>query len=613
MSDLVLAETAVQVREFRRLVPGTAHWVAVGPGAMHELERLGIGYTIPEDYYRPDQLLSVGERSRAAAARICRLLDERLAAVRKEFADGRLTYMFNYYSFSAQIDLLAARTFQLNRIIRSVQPARVWAAAPGTPRGVAGVTYGSLLGLDGWPVKARPVVLPAVGTVPGEDCRTGRYMTRFPSGAAGHKLVNAARVWLWNLGPPLAKARHACFYLLNAENKAVARELPRRGVRVSIFPVRDWSWPLYVSETRRRKICRDLETDTDFRRCFYWNGIDAYPLAVSDVQFLVQHLSSQLINAYRYAGAFFRRERVSFLLTRSKVRAVDHSVCQAARESNVTVCNWQHGAVGFAGHHTLKYTELLTTDLFLAFGRGVCRALERDAAGYPATAMPVGSPELDRLRGTWCRRRGRVARLLPAGGAAASLLCVYATTNYLEHCWYSGYEPPFSDTLFYQSQLALLRGLRAIQPLRGVVKCHPNPAYAPPPWIADLAGEESWTVVRDQCSFVELLAYADLVVLDWPSTTLLQALVTDRPLFVLTRHRRLYPGVVKLLARRAVLAEEPEDLVRQVRAFAETGRYPADVRDTAFLLDYGLHLADGRTRERAADSIAGGPAGPQRK
>jgi hypothetical protein len=607
LAELILVERASQVREFRHLVVGNPIWVATGPGAMHELGRLGIGYAIPEDYYAAEQLHAVGEKSRAAAMQVCRVLDARLGRVSKEFADARVTYRFEFYNLSALMDLLAARMFQLDRIVRAVRPTRVWTAkfSGGAVRGAGRFTYGALLALDGWPTTVQPVIFFRASPAPPVHHKVGGCMACLFPGTWLYRLISAGRTLFWNLRLSRGNDRHACFHLVSPECKAVAGHLSRHRTRISIFPMRDWAASVRIPGKIRQEICRDLEQDVVFRRQFWWYGIDTYPLLAPYVRYLVQSLSIQLVNAYSHARSYFRDKRVSVLLTRNKARAVDHSICRAAQDLGVRVFNWQHGSTGFAAHRTLEYAELLTTDIFLAYGRGVHRAQERIAAGYGATVVPVGSPSLERLKSTWRRKCKRVDRL-PQFGEVGRLLCIYVTTNYLEHRWYAGYTPPFSDTLFYQTQVVLLQGLLAVPSLRVVVKLHPNPMYTSPPWVESFAAARFLTVIRDQCSFTDLLAYADLIVLDWPSTTLLQALVTDRPVFVLTKHRKLYPEALVLLSRRAVLAAELEEMAMRVRTFAETGRYPADVCDSAFLLDYGLHRSDGSSRERAADFIAGG-------
>ncbi|MFH1429683.1 MAG: hypothetical protein ABIH39_08070, partial [Candidatus Margulisiibacteriota bacterium] len=56
---------------------------------------------------------------------------------------------------------------------------------------------------------------------------------------------------------------------------------------------------------------------------------------------------------------------------------------------------------------------------------------------------------------------------------------------------------------------------------------------------------------KDECSFTDLLPLADVVVIDLPSTVLLQALTTSKPVFVYTGHLHIDDRAQKLLSRRA--------------------------------------------------------------
>ena len=110
-------------------------------------------------------------------------------------------------------------------------------------------------------------------------------------------------------------------------------------------------------------------------------------------------------------------------------------------------------------------------------------------------------------------------------------------------------------------------------------------------------------IVIDEQKFVDLLPNAKLVVLDRPSTTSLEACMTNKPVFVLLANKnwRLLPE--KLLKKRAVVAYTPAELKNAVQAYLEDGAYPADVSNREFVRAYGCYQDDGLSAQRAVDEL----------
>jgi hypothetical protein len=103
----------------------------------------------------------------------------------------------------------------------------------------------------------------------------------------------------------------------------------------------------------------------------------------------------------------------------------------------------------------------------------------------------------------------------------------------------------------------------------------------------------------------DLICKAKAIVIDTPTTTLLQAAFTNAPVFVLTRFIKFTEHAMGLLRRRAVTADSTRELVGKLNEYVKTGRYPADVFDREFIKAYGTHLDDGKSSERAADAVLG--------
>src|SRR5207249_3259452 len=104
-----------------------------------------------------------------------------------------------------------------------------------------------------------------------------------------------------------------------------------------------------------------------------------------------------------------------------------------------------------------------------------------------------------------------------------------------------------------------------------------------------------------------LMWLADAIVIDFPSTALAEASMTDKPLVVHAGRdwARMTPRAAASLGKRARISETPEQFEMDLRALlsecAQRGLTPAT--DDEFRRLYVTHLDDGRARRRRADVV----------
>ena len=90
---------------------------------------------------------------------------------------------------------------------------------------------------------------------------------------------------------------------------------------------------------------------------------------------------------------------------------------------------------------------------------------------------------------------------------------------------------------------------------------------------------------------------------DVPTTTLLQAIATKLPVFVLNSVVSAPLKDLHILSNRAVCASSAAGLMNKLEEYLRTGQYEADVNSREYLRRYGTHLDDGKSDIRAADFI----------
>ena len=87
------------------------------------------------------------------------------------------------------------------------------------------------------------------------------------------------------------------------------------------------------------------------------------------------------------------------------------------------------------------------------------------------------------------------------------------------------------------------------------------------------------------------------MVLDAPATTLLEAISTDVPIFVLSGRIPWNKETTHLVKKRAVVADTTEELLLYLNKYLENGTYPADVHNKEFLNGYGSIESVDRTHK----------------
>lgn len=90
-------------------------------------------------------------------------------------------------------------------------------------------------------------------------------------------------------------------------------------------------------------------------------------------------------------------------------------------------------------------------------------------------------------------------------------------------------------------------------------------------------------------------------ILDFPSTTFLEALLTEKPIFICLDPRltHLDPGAETLIARRAVVCHGIEELAVQLKRYLKGNPPSANFSETSVRRRFATHLDDGGGLERA--------------
>ena len=140
-----------------------------------------------------------------------------------------------------------------------------------------------------------------------------------------------------------------------------------------------------------------------------------------------------------------------------------------------------------------------------------------------------------------------------------------------------------------------------------IIKLHPLSRHREPleSFIRDY-GIKNISLVVDEKSVVQLLDESDIIFIDSISTGILQALRTEKEIFVHTGFYKNFKEALVLLEKRAHVSADPEKSTGLLHDYLSTkgaNQSDVDVNNTEFLKCYGTYKNDGLSGKRAVDII----------
>lgn len=266
----------------------------------------------------------------------------------------------------------------------------------------------------------------------------------------------------------------------------------------------------------------------------------------------------------------------------------EQHLLSAGKTLNIPRVCYQHGEMSlyYPGLWN-EASELQYISHYLSFGDQVSLEKGNSASkvdGF-AGAISVGSASIDALR---------------AKSNEDASYIFYASSKYLSYA--GGFAPRYVDLNVMKCQSLLIdyfeKQIKNGQNISVIWKLNPECMTTQPHIVAHKV-----KVISDDSKFTDLLSRAQMVILDRPSTTALEACMTEKPIFTLLSNRNWYQLPENLLRKRAVVAYTPKELVDSVDRYLTDGYYPADVKNREFLNAYGVHYDDGKSAQRAADEL----------
>jgi hypothetical protein len=524
---------------------------------MYELDKRGLKYSIPEDYYCKEELFKLGSDNFKKVENLCNFIDSDIQLADHDFSKLNIEpAMFSFYNLKIIYDAITIRLFQLSKLFVIENPSTVYfydsVKCPFMNDGSASYLffshkeslYSQLLSLNAFGVSQKKLPY-----IPDTDEPTIIQKESFVDNLKGKaKQYLSAHPELYDIALSTKKRGFPGFTQWINNNFHTNKNFPvllygagynwddcNEDLRLEgIAPVYritdDVHWLDEVSgqsSESMQAVWSDLQEKNEFKSFFVLNNIDFYPLIKERLKFLVEKMSLACLMSTKYIMDLIVKKNIKAVIASTFASCVGHSAALAAHNSKIPVITWQHGGYGAMDIHPIvNYCDLISSDAHFVFGEGVVDSYIQAARKYGTELIAVGSTSLESMDNM---RISAIEGTEPENGKKI----LYATSSYSQNDRNISVFPPYSDTLFWQIQKSIVDILGKHKNNEVTVKLHPTNNYDIPPLQAYSidCGYDHFTFIKKEKSYRELLQNADAVVIDFPFTTLLEALMIKKPVF----------------------------------------------------------------------------------
>jgi len=605
--------------------------IALSPFAMYELDKQKTPYHIPEEYYRPEELYELGINNYKKVEKICSIIDKKIHEKNHTLQELQIKpAFFNFYSLKIIYDACSLRLFQLSKIFDREKPDYIYFYDTKIYSGQTSVfsEQPPLLFNNRESIYSQLIKL-YEGTYHLEKLLTLSQDKHYIQPSVTVKKIIIK--WLeshpkaYNLAIAIKGKNWKKFFLLKNDSKTPDTisallflggynwnegRLDKEGIS-PIYKIKDDiadrinSFLTATDSKIIGELCQHISDSKKLRELFKLNDIDFFPVVEKRFEFLIEKLMQVCLQTYKDTNNLIKKQRIRVVLGSSFSSCVSKTVSQAAKNLDVPVILWQHGAYGYFDSPIQIYNDIIPADILFSFGEGIADRYRDAAKKLNKQIIPIGSSALDHLYGKRDRKRENMERALKLDLNKKNIL--YVTTNFYQNYFYVWNSQPFSDNLFWLTQQKIIEKFSKFDNYNFIIKMHPNLQFREPPVRAYVEDRKykNFFFVRNEYNFTDLLTPADAIVIDFPTTSLLQSLTTNKPIFAYFGHLNIDDDARKLLDRRIYCSNVLTDFLNILNGSLSTGFINIDknLDDNEFLKKYGTYQHDGKSLERSLQTI----------
>lgn len=594
--------------------------MALSPEVMQALDQAGVRYRTPEEFVNVKALNEIGLANYAHLEALGESVENWMRGLEMGMTVNPV--FAHFYRLKLFLDSVALRLAESIAVLRVLSPSKVIVPESTRESFFADPATWEFLTCEG-PVYS--VVVPFVGKSLGVDVEwlpatskpnVRRFLPpRMQQGRAWASVFRDALRVIMCVGDRLFQ-RKALWFIggLSHDLPDIARAAQGKGS----WRLRDLSfWARHSGKWYETRIARNSRNWTQMEESLLraWGGlrerlaqnplfwvenVSYFPLVESQLQRLCTQGLVEAERCFHAARHLVRSSRIQCLLGIHTGNFRDAIMCLAMKAEGVPVVYVQEGGLyGYCESPMHHYMELSFSDRFLAYGPGIVNylAVTRLTGRQQSRPLAVGGFRFRALQ----MRHETTAR---ANGGATRVM--YIPTEDFHHS--IRYAPlNYSDREYYRIKRHVLKALLDLPNVRVTYKVPPGTAASDScrTFVSEHRGRI--TVLDEPLPAV--LDKAEIFLVDWPTTVLLEVLTTAKPVLVLIDPVvcRPIPEAMALLRRRALVSDSIESFVEMARSLIkdrEGTLKNIHLTDTAFLDAYGTGGEAGWTAAQLARFFA---------
>lgn len=633
MKRLLLLETAYQLKKLLRRYdaddPGNT-WVALSPEADYAAEIASLAYRQIEQFYDEAELIALGIENYKVVGDFCDTVDQILQTYLGDIPEIKyLSAHQLFHPWKILFDAILNRTFALKAAIENIKPGEIvsFKNINIERRDAFGFSSGS----------AFRGVTPIVGE------HYHIKLTQMPAAMLDWQSLTDYRQrasWLLHQLPGGWRVIDALNWLRQERPKTNITDFDREQLQFKTgqpslvvtesgydvdYVVEKWRTKNIgqvvmlgdmfssskASAGERRGLSKNLTEMWDSKECqqklaayFSINGLDCYPIAYPRLHYFIFHFLPRSILWARFA------RRILEKLERGVVLSILEPVAgEVARNLGIPSVIHQHGGLcGYADVPMYEHMELYAGDYFFCYGEGIVKFLakpmpssHRSPDKHRAQPIAIGSAALDAM----AQAKNDIPSNHPPRKTRETRKVVYVPTSLMGDWRYHSYHT-LPDIWYWRLEQEVIKIFGHFPEIQFIAKLYPKEFVRNPlnDWFQQnpLPNVE---IVRD-VPFHKFLHDADLFIMDNPTTTLVQAVTTNKKIILYTDRAffRFDPQALELVKKRVVFSDTKEYFLKDIeRVLSEDDwTLPEPVNDE-FLKGYGTYLNDGQSAERAVQEL----------
>jgi len=229
-----------------------------------------------------------------------------------------------------------------------------------------------------------------------------------------------------------------------------------------------------------------------------------------------------LLSLYLKAESYFKTYQPIAIISGTTDPDRIQTIHQAAKINKIPLISFQHG--GAYGYTETKWMQLsdLRADIYAAYGEKSCEYIQEFAKSLN---MPTKLINIGWQNGKEISKKRNYSKQLKSNHKTCKKI-IYVPTGMMGDNRYGPNHDQMHDTKYCLEQIEIIQILSKTPNTETIVKLHYKDKIANP--IEDFIKNSNFTNIKviKYCNFVELLNEADIVIIDCPTTVIIESLAS---------------------------------------------------------------------------------------